>query len=237
MSYYGYYSYKPRAKPKDPAAQIEKLRKKNPNIQPVVIEGRKIAKSWWALSWNKNLEGYADYSNRIERGRAYVTRGAVVDLSIAPGEVSALVQGTRATPYKVAVKIDPLSKKNWEAITKKCSRKFTNVEELVSGKFPIELMELFTDRGAGLFPTPKEIHFSCSCPDWAYMCKHVAAALYGIGARFDQDPTLFFLLRNIDFSELIKKSVDEKMGDLLKNAGKVTGRVMADVDTFELFGV
>ena len=237
MSYYNYYSYKKKAKPKDPAAQIQKLRKKNPDIQPVIIEGRKLARSWWALSWNKNLEGYADYSNRISRGRSYVISGAVLDLVISPGVVSALVQGSRAAPYEITVQIDPLSKNNWDAITRKCSRRLANIEELVSGQFPLELMELFTQRGVGLFPTPKEIHFNCSCPDWASMCKHVAAVLYGIGARFDQDPTLFFILRDIDVSVLIKKSVDEKMTNLLKNADNVTDRTITGINTYDLFGV
>jgi len=234
--YYDYYGYRPKKAPPDPAKKLEKLRKKNPNIQPVIIDG-KLAKTWWAQSWNKNLEGYADYANRIGRGRSYVKNGCVLDLSIAPCEVHALVQGSRAKPYEVTVTIEPLSKPKWEKIAKQCGHKISNLEELVSGKFPKEFMELFTERGAGLFPSPKEISFSCSCPDWAYMCKHVAAALYGIGARFDSDPTLFFLLRDIDFTELLKKSVDEKMKSMLKNAGKPTGRVMNDVDTFELFGV
>ena len=230
-----YYSYKPR-KPKDPAAQLAKLRKKNPDIKPVVIDG-KLAKTWWAQAWNRNLESYADYSSRIGRGRTYVKSGAVLDLTIAPGEVRALVQGSRVKPYDVAVIIDPLLKQKWEAITQRCSRKITNLEELASGKFPTELMELFTDKGDGLFPSPKEIRFSCSCPDWASMCKHVAAVLYGIGARFDEDPTLFFLLRDIEFAELLRKSVEEKMNSMLKNAGTVTTRTMTDVNTLELFGV
>ena len=231
-----YYSYKPKKKPQDPIKQIEKLRKKNPNIQPVIIEG-KLANTWWAQAWNKNLEGYADYSNRIGRGKSYVRGGYVLDLSISPGQVQSLVQGTRAKPYEIVIKIDPLSKSKWDAVVKKCSRKIGNLEDLVLGKFPQELMELFTNRGDGLFPSPKEIHFDCSCPDWASMCKHVAATLYGVGVRFDSDPTLFFQLRDIDFAELLKKSVDEKMKSMLKNAGKVTGRVMQDVDTYELFGV
>jgi len=230
-----YYSYKPR-KPKDPAAQLAKLRKKNPDIKPVVIDG-KLAKTWWAQAWNRNLESYADYSSRIGRGRTYVKSGAVLDLTIAPGEVRALVQGSRVKPYDVAVIIEPLQKQRWEAITQRCSRKITNLEELASGKFPTELTELFTDKGDGLFPSPKEIRFSCSCPDWASMCKHVAAVLYGIGARFDEDPTLFFLLRDIEFAELLRKSVEEKMNSMLKNAGTVTTRTMTDVNTLELFGV
>jgi len=229
------YSYKPR-KPKDPAAQLAKLRKKNPDIKPVVIDG-KLARTWWAQAWNRNLESYADYSNRIGRGRSYVKSGAVLDLTIAPGEVSALVQGSRVKPYDVTVRIDPLSKRKWETITQSCSRKITNLEDLASGKFPTELMELFTNRGDGLFPSPKEIKFSCSCPDWATMCKHVAAVLYGIGARFDEDPTLFFLLRDIEFTELLRKSVEEKMNSMLKNAGTVTARTLTDVDIPGLFGV
>ena len=234
--YYNRYSYRQKKAPINPAKQIEKLRKKNPNIQPVIIDG-KLAKSWWAQAWNRNLEGYADYSNRMGRGRTYVRAGKVLDLSLSPGEVHALVQGSRAEPYSIKVEISPLSKEKWNAVVNRCSRRIGSLEELVSGKFPQELMELFTNRGDGLFPSPKEIKFNCSCPDWASMCKHVAAALYGIGARFDSDPTLFFLLRDIDFADLIKKSVEEKMKNMLKNAGKTTSRVMQDVDTYELFGV
>lgn len=233
---FNYYSYKPRAKPRDPSAQLAKLRKKNPDIRPVAIVG-KLAKTWWGEAWNKNLEGYADYSNRIGRGRSYVRSGAVLDLKISAGEVRALVQGSRAKPYDITIQIKPLSNKKWKAIVERCSRKISNLEELASGKFPAEYMEMFTNRGDGLFPSPAEIRFDCSCPDWASMCKHVAAALYGVGARFDEDPTLFFTLRDIDFSELLKKSIDEKMDSMLKNADKVTNRVMTGVDTRELFGV
>jgi uncharacterized Zn finger protein len=231
-----YYGYKPRVTPPDSSKQLEKMRKKNPNIQPVVIDG-KLAKTWWAQAWNKNLEGYADYSNRIGRGRSYVKGGAVLDLSIAPGAVYGLVQGTRAKPYEVNIRISPLFKEIWDKIIKQCSHKIGSLEELIAGKFPQEFMELFTSRGEGLFRSPKEIRFDCSCPDWAYMCKHVAAVLYGIGARFDNDPTLFFLLRDIDFAELLKKSVDEKMKSMLKNAGQDTSRIMKDVDTYKLFGI
>lgn len=231
-----YNYYKPKKKPPDPVKQIEKLRKKNPEIQPVVIDG-KLAKTWWGQAWNRNLESYADYSNRIGRGRSYVRGGYVLDLIITPGRVQSLVQGTRAKPYEISIRIDPLSKITWENITNKCSHKIGSLEELVSGKFPQEFMELFTTMGDGLFPSPREISFSCSCPDWASMCKHVAATLYGVGARFDHDPTLFFTLRNIEFAELLKKSVDEKMKSMLKNAGKPTSRVMDNIDIQELFGV
>ena len=232
---WGYYSYKPR-KRQQPEKRLEQRRKLNPDFQPIIVSG-KLANTWWAQAWNDNLESYADYSNRIGRGRSYLRNGYVLHLDIKAGEVSALVQGSMATPYSVSVSIDPLPKAKWDNIVARCSRKIGSLEELVSGKFPHELMELFTNRGDGLFPSPQEIKFECSCPDWAYMCKHVAAVLYGIGARFDNDPALFFQLRNIDFAELLKKSVDEKMKSMLKNAGKATSRVMTDVDTLELFGV
>ena len=234
MSYYREY-YTP-SKPRDPLVQIEKLRKTDPGIQPVLIEG-KLAKTWWAVSWNKNLEGYADYENRIGRGRSYIRQGCVLDLKIAPGQVNALIQGSRAKPYEVVVRIDPLSTEKWKKVVEQCSRRVGSLEELVSGAFPKELMELFSERGDGLFPSPREIRFSCTCPDRAYMCKHVAATLYGIGARFDSDPTLFFILRDIDFSALLKKSLEDKMSSMLKNAGQVTERVILDADTLALFGV
>ena len=232
-----YYGYKPGKKPKDPAAQLAKLRRKNPDIKPVIIKGRGLAKTWWGMAWNRNLESYADYENRIGRGRSYVRSGAVLDLSVTRGEARGLVQGSRAKPYDITIAIDPLPQKKWEALLKKCSHKINDIEELASGRFPKELMELFTDKGGGLFPSPREIRFNCSCPDWAQMCKHVAAILYGIGARFDEDPMLFFTLRDIDFTELLRKSVDAKMKSMLKNAGSTTKRVMSGVDTKELFGV
>jgi len=235
---YPHYSYfPPRAKkPADPTAKIEKLRRENPDIEPVVIEG-KIAKTWWGSAWNKNLESYSDYANRLPRGRTYVRNGSVVDLKVHPGEVRALVAGSRSEPYRVRVSVDLMEQHKWVALVKHCSRRVGSLEELVAGKFPEELVALFSNRGDGLFPLPSEIHFSCSCPDDAVMCKHVAAVLYGIGARFDKDPTLLFLLRNINFSELIKKSVDDKISSMLANADVITDRVISDIDTLSLFGV
>lgn len=235
---WGYYEYVPISAKKAAAEkQLAKLKKKNPNICPVVISGNKIAQSWWGVAWNKNLESYADYSNRIGRGRSYVKNGFVLDLQISPGTVTALVHGSGSKPYMVEIAIAPLSKHKWNSITKDCSRSIANLEELAGGQFPKDLAELFTQKGHGLFPTPKEIKFDCSCPDWAYMCKHVAAALYGVGARLDEDPTLFFKLRDIPFEDLLKKSVEEKMRNMLKNAGKKSKRVIKDADIKKIFGV
>lgn len=235
---WGYPKYIPVAQKKNDAAkQLEKLKKKNPAINPVIINGTKVANTWWGIAWNKNLESYADYANRIGRGRSYVRNGFVLDLSIETGVITALVQGSGRSPYKVQITIAPLSKQKWEDITKICSHSIASMEELAAGKFPKKLETLFTQKDSGLFPTPKEIRFDCSCPDWADMCKHVAAALYGVGARLDQDPFLFFKLRDINFESLLKKSIEEKMHSMLKNADKKSARVMDEADVEELFNI
>jgi uncharacterized Zn finger protein len=236
--YYGYQPYKPVAERKAEAQKkLDKLKKKNPDISPIVIEGRKIAVTWWGAAWNKNLESYADYANRIGRGRSYVTNGMVLDLQIGPGVVTAMVSGSRKTPYDVLIEIDKLSEARWKNIVEQCSRRIAGISDLVEGKFPADLAQIFLKQESGLFPSPREIHLGCSCPDWAEMCKHVAAALYGVGARLDRDPMLFFTLRSIDFSELLKKSVDEKIDGMLKNAGRKSDRTIDDADITELFGL
>jgi len=211
--------------------------KKNKDIEPVIIQGTKIAKNWWGIAWNRNLESYADYSNRIGRGKKYVRYGAVLDLKIAKGRIEALVQGSRKKPYDVVVEIDPLQKMKWEDILKLYSHKIESLEALAEGRFPKELEETFSMKGEGLFPGPDEIHFMCTCPDSAYMCKHIAAVLYGIGARFDVDPSLFFKLRDIEIKDLIRKSVEQRMDDMLKNVEKKSDREIADEDIIELFGL
>lgn len=147
------------------------------------------------------------------------------------------MQGSDKNPYKVEITIAPLSKEKWNSITEQCSHSIAGMEELAAGRFPESLDTLFTQKERGLFPSPKELKFSCSCPDWADMCKHVAAALYGVGARLDQDPTLFFKLRDIQFEQLLKKSVEEKMRNMLKNSDKKSKRVMDNVDIEGLFGI
>ena len=239
MGYWGYYSpYVTVAKKKAKAAKkLKQLKKKNPDIKPIVLEGSKIAKTWWGKSWNLNLERYADYSNRIGRGRSYVRHGAVLDLQINSGKVESLVQGTRSKPYSVIIKIKAVNKNTWKHIKAACEGKLDSLQELLAGKFPKALGEIFTIQGKGLFPSPKEIEFSCSCPDWAYMCKHVAATLYGIGARLDEEPDLFFKLRKVKMKDLVSQAVEDKTRKLLKKAKKKTARVIDESDLADVFGI
>ncbi len=219
------------------AKKLKELKKKNSRIQPVIIEGQSITNTWWGKSWNKNLERYADYGNRIGRGRSYVLHGAVLDLQINTGKIRALVQGSRSKPYEVEILIAALSKNNWQSIRKAVGGQLDSLAELLAGKFPQSLRELFFAREKGLFPSPQEIHFDCSCPDWASMCKHVAAALYGIGARLDEQPGLFFTLRQVEVDELITQTVQGATQTLLKKAGAKSSRVMEDVDLADVFGI
>lgn len=238
MSYFGYSEYVPVSEKREKAKKnLEKLKKTRSDISPVIIEGKSIANKWWGKAWNKNLESYADYSNRIARGKSYVRNGAVLDLQIKEGKIDALVQGSGSKPYSVEITIDKLSQTKWSNITEVCKHKIDTMETMLLGKFPKEFDEFFNDSRYGLFPSPKEIHFKCSCPDSARMCKHIAAVLYGIGARLDEDPILFFKLRAIDFQELLKKSMEEKMQSMLKNADKKSDRIIDDGDVFDLFGV
>ena len=236
MNWYDYGEYLPISKKKEKAIKkIVKLQKKDLDLSPVVIEGRKIAKTWWGQAWCKNLESYADFSNRIGRGSAYIKNGFVVDLKIYEGLVTAKVMGTRL--YTIEINIDLLDAKLNKSIIEMVGRRIDSISDLIDGIFPIDLGELFLTQKKGLFPAPNEIHKNCSCPDRADMCKHVAAVLYGVGARLDQDPLLFFKLRGVDANAFIKASIDEKISILMKNAGKVTKRVIRNADIQEIFGV
>ena len=218
------------------AASQKKARTKGQVWEPVIIQGRTIAKSWWGQAWCRNLERYADYDSRLERGKRYVRTGAVVDLKIQKGKIQAKVQGSRKTPYKVEVRISPVSEERCQDIISRCNRKVENLEQLLAGNFPEELKELFQEED-GLFPQPKEIGFTCSCPDWALMCKHVAAVLYGVGARFDENPLLFFELRGLDVGRLIDVTLADRVEKMLGNADRPSDRIIRQEDYLKIFGL
>ncbi len=237
MSFWSFPKYVRKAEKKARAEKKLNQLKKKHDVRPVIIEGSAIARTWWGKAWNKNLERYADYSNRIGRGRSYVRCGAVLDLQINAGEIKALVHGSRAKPYSINIKIKKLDRNAWQQVASECAGMLESLEELLAGKFPKGLEEVFMQRDAGLFPSPKEIDFDCSCPDWASMCKHVAAALYGIGARLDEDPSLFFTLRGVDTGDLISRTVASKAESLLKKASKKSSRIIEDSDLSAIFGI
>lgn len=215
---------------------LQKEKKNGKVMEPVLIQGRKIVTSWWGQAWCDNLERYADYESRLERGKRYVRTGAVVDLKIQKGRVLSRVQGRRKTPYKIEIRISPLSEERCQYAISACEEKIENLERLLKGDFPEELKELFLGE-KGLFPSPKEIGFTCSCPDWALMCKHVAAVLYGIGAKFDENPLLFFELRGIDVDRFVDVALASHVDKMLEHADVCSGRVIEDERWKELFGI
>jgi uncharacterized Zn finger protein len=207
MSFHGWRPYQSVAAKRHKAdRELAKLRKKGKSVAPVTIDGRNIAKSFWGKSWCDNLERYSDFAYRLPRGRSYVRNGAVLDLQIARGEVMAVVAGSEV--YEIKVHIAPLSAQRWQAVCKDCTGSVDSLIELLQGRLDDSVMRRVSREGDGLFPTPSEIKLSCTCPDWARMCKHVAAALYGVGARLDKEPHLLFVLRGVNESDLVAGASD-----------------------------
>jgi uncharacterized Zn finger protein len=185
---------------------IANLKKAGRELSPVTINGRKVATTFWGNSWCRNLEAYSDYANRLPRGRSYVRNGSVIDLQIEAMRVRALVSGSSI--YDVDIKIKPLAANRWADIKSRCAGQIDSLVELLRGSLSKGVMEIVTRKEEGLFPSPREISLRCSCPDWAIMCKHVAATLYGVGARLDHAPELLFTLRGVDAAEMVEAAVD-----------------------------
>jgi uncharacterized Zn finger protein len=211
---------------------MEKRQKQGQAVSPVSIEGRTIATTFWGKAWCENVERYSDYENRLPRGRSYVCNGLVVDLQITPGKIQALVSGSHL--YKVALKVAPVAKAQWKSICNDCGGAIDSLVELLQGRLSKGVMERICRQKQGLFPSPAEIQLSCSCPDWADMCKHVAAALYGIGARLDRQPELLFRLRGVDELELLASA--GKAAPLSKQA-PAAGKRLGGEDLSAMFGL
>jgi len=234
MAYgWGWRPYVPVAQRRAKAIlKMEKLRKKGVNIQPVRIEGRQIARTFWGRAWCEHLESFSDYENRLPRGRTYVRNGSVCHLDIAKGRIAAKVSGSEI--YDIRITIKPLSKDKWRRVRNSCAGQVGSLLELLRGKLSDHVMAVVTDKDRGLFPRPGEISLDCSCPDWAEMCKHVAAVLYGIGARLDERPELLFILRGVDHAELVTEDAAKAV---VTKARKADRRTLAESELSEVFGI
>ncbi len=235
MAGYGYGGWAPYVSVAEKRAQAEKklkaLRKKGRVCLPVLIEKRSIAHTFWGKQWCDNLENYSDYANRLPRGRTYVRNGSVVDLQIEGEKISALVAGSSL--YEVNITIKALAPALWQSILRDCAGKIASLVELLQGRLSSGVMEVVSQAGSGLFPTPRQISFRCSCPDSASMCKHVAATLYGVGNRLDSAPELLFQLRNVDPAELVQTAIGMSLTQTQTDAE----HNLADVDLSALFGI
>ena len=210
---------------------MAKLRKQGKHIEPVEVQGRKIARSFWGEGWCKQLEQFSDYDNRLPRGRTYVRNGSVAHLAISKGKIEAIVSGSEL--YHVDIAIKPLARKKWEFLCQQCSGQIGSMLELLQGQLSNQVMQIVTDPQTGLFPDPNEITLSCDCPDWADMCKHIAAVLYGIAARLDHQPELLFVLRNVDHEALISAELDMQTA----TSGNSKRRRLTTQNLSDVFGV
>lgn len=211
---------------------LARLQKGGQATSPVQIDGRTIARTFWGTAWCKNLERYSDFANRLPRGRTYVRNGSVIDLQIARGAVTALVSGSDI--YEIRIAVTAVATARWRGICRDCTGAIDSLVELLQGRLSTRVMTRLCEAKTGLFPEPRELSFRCSCPDWASMCKHVAAALYGVGARLDERPELLFLLRGVQQQDLIAKA-----GTGLRppaRAGKPS-KVLDSGDLSQIFGI
>ena len=230
MSWHSFRPYVTAAERRAKAAkQAAKLFIKGQKLSPVQIKGRDIARTFWGKAWCSHLESFSDYENRLPRGRTYVRNGSVIDLQIAPGKITAKVMGSSL--YEITFSIAPLDESRWQAIKAECAGKIDSLVELLQGRLSSAVLRIITDRDKGLFPKPSEIEKTCSCPDWADLCKHLAAVLYGVGSRLDQEPELLFVLRGVDHLELIGSATET---GAIAQAGEGS---LADSDIAGVFGI
>ena len=231
MSWWGF-DRKPTVKEqrRNAAREIQRLAKRGEQLSPVVIEGRTIASSVWGKAWCDNLESYRDFEYRLPRGRSYVRHHAVIDLKVSAGQISALVCGSEV--YSVEIAIKALAPAHWSRIKSQCAGQVGSLIELLEGRLSDAVMRIITHRDNGLFPKPAEIQMECSCPDSATMCKHVAAVMYGVGARLDLQPELLFALRNTDHADLIAQATDLEV-----TRGAARRKTIADDALGGIFGI
>jgi uncharacterized Zn finger protein len=225
--------YVPVAKRRERTARlVARLALAGETLSPVTAARGSIAKTYWGKAWCQNLERYSDYSSRLPRGRTYLRNGSVIDLKIQAGEVIAQVMGSDL--YRIQVKVSAVPAPHWQSLSRDCAQSIDSWVELLQGQLSTAVMERIARPGAGLFPSPREITFSCSCPDSATMCKHVAATLYGIGARLDTEPELLFRLRKVDSKDLVAR-VGE--GGLPTQQRPAASRILDSSKLADVFGL
>jgi uncharacterized Zn finger protein len=233
VSFYGWKPYVTAAERRKKAQKAAaKAKTGGATLSPVAATRGAIAKTFWGKAWCDNLEHYSDLANRLPRGRTYVRNGSVIDLKITEGEVQAQVMGSSL--YKVAVSVIAVPRKRWRSVSADCAGSIDSLVELLQGRLSKAVMERICRPGTGLFPAPQEIKFNCSCPDWASMCKHVAAVLYGVGSRLDEKPELLFTLRRVDAKDLVMQA---GAGLPKSKRGAPAGKVLDDVHLADVFGI
>ncbi len=212
--------------------QIDRRLKRGETLQVLTAPSgsKKLCTTFWGQAWCRNLEAYQVYDARLPRGRSCLRQGKLFNLDISAGRISALVAG--ADLYEASVHIQPLSQERWQEITHAATSRAPSMLDLLAGRLGDDLMQLLTDPEHGLFPSPKEIRFDCSCPDYADLCEHTAAVLYGTGLKLDADPALLFTLRQVAPAALLAST-----GSTVASALPDTGGDLSGSDLSALFGI
>lgn len=180
----------------------------------------KFAKNWWAERWIKALEQITD-AGRLRRGRTYARKGQVLSIQEKKGAIEARVQGSRSTPYKVQIRLKPLSEKAWDDVIAALAERAIFTAQLLAGEMPQEIEEAFATAGVSLFPDrSSDLETSCSCPDWANPCKHVAATHYILGEQFDADPFLLFRLRGRNQEEIFAALRAQRTAEMVEGVAE-----------------
>jgi uncharacterized Zn finger protein len=212
-------------------ATLAKKRGRKP--EPIPAQRRRaLVTTFWGKAWCDNLERYADFANRLPRGRTYARNGSVVDLVIAKGRVEARVAGSEL--YTVTIGITPMANARWRRVVSRCTGRIGSLVALLRGELSADVMAVLARPKDGLFPEPREMTFDCSCPDWADMCKHVAAVLYGVGIRLDAKPALFFTLRDVDEAALLGSATTVALPRTRNGAKRIAADRLADVFGIDL---
>lgn len=225
----------PRSAPRS-APRKTTRRGAQPETYTIAITGNKLTRNWWGMAWQNKILSYSDYANRLPRARSYVRTGKVQAITVMPNCVTATVQGSRSDDYTVTITIDPLSKKAKDQLTALFKEHISSMHELLTGAFPKSFADELLGGTHPLFPTPNQLHLQCTCPDWACVCKHIGAVLYGIGIAFDSDPSLFFKLRNLKLDKLVQSSIDEHLDSYLEKAALKSTRHIDESAITSIFG-
>lgn len=212
--------------------QIAKRRQRGERFEALAAPAgqKKLCTTFWGQAWCRNLESYQQYESRLPRGRSYLRQGRVYNLEIESGKLSAVVAGSEL--YETFIHIRPLPEAKWRDMVEASQGQVGSMLDLLAGKLGDGLMRILTDAETGLFPRPEEIRFDCSCPDFADMCKHVSAVLYGVGVQLDTKPEWLFTLRGVDQAELLADAKETAISGL-----SAPGADLQGTDLSALFGI
>ena len=200
----------------------------------IKLHSKSISNTWWGQEWCKTINVYADYENRLSRGKTYLRQERVQDLTIEDNTITAKVKGKWSDYYNVTIKIRELPRSKSNIIIKKISE----LGSILKGSIPEDCRFLFSIGELGLFPTKDDLIYTCDCPDscggliygsnWnsakeicevdpnnAMLCKHVAAVLYSVGSILDKEPLIIFQLRGINVTKYISEEIVAQTNNLL----------------------